>query len=640
MKREGLLVVCALALALDPGLVLGQDNATNRSGDLNVSITLESASESRAAVADLALPIEQESRSSPPPPEQERRFVPADFARPNLLESLQIAASDLPRGTMAAAVRCQAFIGADGGLGDYFCTADDNGAFSEDVVQVVIDAVPTQRFVAARVDGQAVRVLMNFAVYFDCSSGSCLAVAARNHGYHIETLGLDYVDPQPIVEGENWYEGFDYKLRWLRAWMPRIRNSRDRRIDAQDRMPYLIAAEIDASGVAAPACLYWVGSSMSGPPGAAGTRSASRSAPLLPWLTIVDIERAVASFGRVGFVPGMIDGAPATLRLYEQGVTKFDPESGGQYSVGDIDCENASQSRAVVTDLAPEQESRLSPAPLEQERRFEPADFARPNRLESIQVAPGDLPRGTAAVAVRCQVLVGADSGLGDYDCVSDDNIAAEDVVHAVLDAVPTQRFVAARVDGQNVRVLMNFAVYIDCSSGSCLAVTARNHGYHLVTLGLDYVDPQPILAGDNWYEGYDYKLRYIRASRRSRYLPTEFVDRMTYVMAAEIDASGIAGPGCLAWVGVALSSRNASNLAPPFVRPIGPRERAMSAPVLPPLAKADIKRAMASLSSVRYVPGIIDGAPTALRLYEETMTGLQSVGDNPMLGVGDIDCK
>ena len=65
-----------------------------------------------------------------------------------------------------------------------------------------------------------------------------------------------------------------------------------------------------------------------------------------------------------------------------------------------------------------------------------------------------------------------------------------------------------------------------------------------------------------------------------------------------------------------------------------------MSAPVLPPLAKADIKRAMASLSSVRYVPGIIDGAPTALRLYEETMTGLQSVGDNPMLGVGDIDCK
>lgn len=341
MRQESLSVVAALALY--PGLVLGQDNAINRSGsDLNVSITLESASESRAAVADLALPIEQESRSSPAPPEQQRRFEPADFARPNALESVQIAASDLPRGTTAAAVRCQAFIGADGGLGDYFCTADDNRAFPEDVVQAVIDAVPTQRFVAGRVDGRAVRVLMNFAVYVDCSSGSCVAVAPRNHGYHIERLGLDYVDPQPIVDGENWYEGFDYKLRWLRAWMPRIRNTRDRnyiRIDAQDRMPYLIAAEIDASGVAAPACLYWVGSSMSGPPGMAATRSASRSAPLLPWLTIVDIERALASFGRVRYVPGMIDGAPATLRLYEQGVTKFQPESGGQYSVGDIDCD-------------------------------------------------------------------------------------------------------------------------------------------------------------------------------------------------------------------------------------------------------------------------------------------------------------
>jgi len=75
MKREGLLVVCAFALALDPGLVLGQDNATNRSGDLNVSITLESASESRAAVADLALPIEQESRSPPPPPDPRFRHV-------------------------------------------------------------------------------------------------------------------------------------------------------------------------------------------------------------------------------------------------------------------------------------------------------------------------------------------------------------------------------------------------------------------------------------------------------------------------------------------------------------------------------------------------------------------------------------
>jgi hypothetical protein len=238
--------------------------------------------------------------------------------------------------------------------------------------------------------------------------------------------------------------------------------------------------------------------------------------------------------------------------------------------------------------------------------------------------------------------LVGADGGLGDYHCVSDDNIAAEDVIHAVIDAVPTQRFVAARVDGQNVRVLMNFAVYIDCSSGSCLAVAARNHGYHLVQLGLDYVDPQPILAGDNWYDGFDYKLRWIRASQRSKFVPSEFIDVMPYVMAVEIDASGVAGPGCLYWVGVALGSGTSNpNGAPlPIPHPIRGGERAMSAPLLPPLAIADIKRAMASLTSVRYVPGMIDGAPTALRLYEETMTRFQWSTLNVVYSVGEIDCK
>ena len=192
----------------------------------------------------------------------------------------------------------------------------------------------------------------------------------------------------------------------------------------------------------------------------------------------------------------------------------------------------------------------------------------------------------------------------------------------------------------------MNFALYIDCSSGSCLAVAARNHGYHIGTLGIDYVDPQPILEGDNWYEGFDYKLRWIRASHRSRYLPSEFGGAMQYVMAAEIDERGVAGPGCLFWVGVTWGSRTpnlndfASGAAP---RPIGNGgERAMSAPVLPPRTKADIKRAIASLGSVRYVPGMVDGAPTALRLYEDTLTRYQdsSLGPQQVFSVGDIDCN
>jgi hypothetical protein len=324
MRREGLFVVSALASALTSGLALGQD--------LNVSITLEDASQSRAAAADLALPIEQEQPPSPAPPEQERRFEPADFARPNLLESVQIAASDLPRGTTVAAVRCQAFIARDGKLGEHYCTSDDSRAYGR-VVTAVIDAVPMQRFVAARVDRASVRVLMNFAVYVDCSSGSCIAIAARNHGYHIERLGLDYVDPQPILEGDVWYEGFDYKLRSARE--------RNYTRGAGDEVPYVMAVEVDASGLAGAGCLVWAvpARPVPGMPGLG-----RRVAPQQTARTKLYLEKAIGSLGNVRYVPGMIDGRAAALTLYEQSVTRFDlgSNSTALLSLGDIECEASS----------------------------------------------------------------------------------------------------------------------------------------------------------------------------------------------------------------------------------------------------------------------------------------------------------
>ena len=200
-------------------------------------------------------------------------------------------------------------------------------------------AVPAQRFVAARVDSENVRVLMNFAVYVDCSSGSCFAVAARNHGYHAEELGLDYVDPQPILEGDDWYEGFDYKLRWMRDWMPRVTNTD--RWDLYRRFPYVMAAEIDTDGIAGAGCVDWVGVRTS-PDG--DSRTGTWSAPKIPPRTKTEIERAIASLSNVRYVPGMIDGRPATLRLYEQSVTRWQVAATGDrsvivFSIADIDCE-------------------------------------------------------------------------------------------------------------------------------------------------------------------------------------------------------------------------------------------------------------------------------------------------------------
>jgi hypothetical protein len=340
MKRADLFAIPGLVLAMSAGPALPQQDVENRSaGDLNLTVTLEDASQSGAAAKNLALPLDESTRSSPPPSEQ-GRFQPANFTSPNRLEALQIDADELPDRMPAVAVRCQALIGRDGSLGEYFCTSDDYGTYRA-VVTAVIMAVPTQRFVAARVDGENVRVLMNFAVYVDCSSGSCFVVGARNHGYHAEELGLDYVDPQPILEGDDWYDGFDYKLRWVRSWMPR---TTDRQIYSK-RLRYVMAAEIDTNGIAGAGCLYWLDvRSYTGP---GGGRVPAGSVPMVPPRTKTDLERAIASLGNVRYVPGMVDGRPATLRLYEESVAErqeaipstASPVGSAVVSVLDIQCE-------------------------------------------------------------------------------------------------------------------------------------------------------------------------------------------------------------------------------------------------------------------------------------------------------------
>ena len=44
---------------------------------------------------------------------------------------------------------------------------------------------------------------------------------------------------------------------------------------------------------------------------------------------------------------------------------------------------------------------------------------------------------------------------------------------------------------------------------------------------------------------------------------------------------------------------------------------------LVPPDTKADIESVIASLGNVRYVPGMIDGTSTTLRLYEATVAPL-----------------
>ena len=58
-------------------------------------------------------------------------------------------------------------------------------------------------------------------------------------------------------------------------------------------------------------------------------------------LTLRDIERAIASFGTVRFVPDMVDGTPTTLRSYEYGLATdyIRQEADLKFGVGKIACQ-------------------------------------------------------------------------------------------------------------------------------------------------------------------------------------------------------------------------------------------------------------------------------------------------------------
>jgi hypothetical protein len=104
---------------------------------------------------------------------------------------------------------------------------------------------------------------------------------------------------------------------------------------------------------------------------------------------------------------------------------------------------------------------------------------------------------------------------------------------------------------------------------------------------------------------------------------------RLPYVMAVDVDASGVAGSGCLYYLGISNSRASPGSF--------------MGAPTIPTRTKSDLENAIRSLRNVRYVPGMINGMPIPLRLYEESVAKLPyapAPGLGPLVGVGDIVCK
>lgn len=242
-----------------------------------------------------------------------------------------------------------------------------------------------------------------------------------------------------------------------------------------------------------------------------------------------------------------------------------------------------------------------------QPQSFRPAQFGD-NHLAQLEFAPGDMPRETDSVAVRCQGIVELDGTLSDYYCVTNNNYADREILAAVVGTIPEQTFVPASIDGENVRVVMNFALFIHCSSESCATVSARNHGYLLEDFGFDYIAPQPVLAGDDWYEGFDYKVKWIRDWMPDVRLIDNWPesDRVSFTMSAEIDTQGLARNVCL------YSYKEVLNVGPNNW--FGRVEQAL-------------ERAQESMDRVRYIPGFHNNQMLTMPLYESSVLHVSTRG-------------
>lgn len=233
-------------------------------------------------------------------------LVPANFASERPLADIPVSIEDFPRGAEYVLVLCQGFVEADGEMTDFYCRIDRDARVQGSFLRTVAHAISAQKFVPARVDGEHVRVYMNFGIAIDCSLGPCETILLRNHGYHFEEYGPDYVSPQPIVPEDVWYEGFAYKLEWIRGWAAVVDGVAQAPISGGISIPYMMSIEVSAGGVADEESLHLVE-----PGSIRGVRPQVRA-----------LRQAAESLGSPPFIPGYREHRPVAMRFYESSVAR------------------------------------------------------------------------------------------------------------------------------------------------------------------------------------------------------------------------------------------------------------------------------------------------------------------------------
>jgi len=234
---------------------------------------------------------------------------------------------------------------------------------------------------------------------------------------------------------------------------------------------------------------------------------------------------------------------------------------------------------------------------------LQPATFGPFSGLADLGIEPEDL--GSAdSLAVRCQAFVETDGSLTENLCTSDDGIRDRRIIARVADSVAAESFSPARVDGREVRVLMNFSVLITCAGGECASVPVPNHAYQIGAFGLDYVAPQAIVSGKRWYEGFEDRGPRFRSPAvvrpNSAGVPTGW-----FTAAVDVDSEGVATASCI----YALDRVDRDDV----------RQR----------NRRRLESILGNLVETRYVPGFNDGAPVPMRFFESNNVRVQLLPGN-----------
>ena len=113
-----------------------------------------------------------------------------------------------PSGIYDVTLRCQVIVEPDGSTRSPRClTLDRFSTFREETERALTSAT----MVPARLDGEPVRVLMNLIVGFRCAE-TCPAFLFSNHGRNVAEYGFRYTAPQPVLDDDQWYSGFEWEI--------------------------------------------------------------------------------------------------------------------------------------------------------------------------------------------------------------------------------------------------------------------------------------------------------------------------------------------------------------------------------------------------------------------------------------------